>query len=207
MRPLILDPRVCDATRHTHIESQPRPLTIWLTGLSGAGKSTLADGAQVWLQGSGIRALRIDGDQLRAGLCEDLRFSAEDRHENVRRASQVARLLNEQGALVLVSMISPTAFDRQTAREIVGTERFMEVYVRADVEQCRARDPKGLYAKVQRGEIAQFTGISAPYEPPTAPDLTIDTTTAPATECIDKLVRMVRSRMQSQLRPQAEQVH
>lgn len=164
---------------------------MWLTGLSGAGKSTLADGAQRRLGKLGIHSLRIDGDQLRAGICQDLRFSAEDRHENVRRASHIAKLLNDQGALVLVSMISPTEFDRQSAREVVGAGRFHEIYVKADLEQCRARDPKGLYARVQRGEIAQFSGISAPYDPPQAPDLTIDTTAAGETRCIDTLVRFV----------------
>ncbi|WP_442873232.1 adenylyl-sulfate kinase [Cupriavidus sp. USMAA2-4] len=170
------------------------PLTVWLTGLSGAGKSTLADGAQRWLSRLGIRSLRIDGDQLRAGICQDLRFSAEDRHENVRRAAHIAKLINEQGLLVLVSMISPTELDRQTARSIVGADHFLEVYVRADLEQCRARDPKGLYARVQRGEIAQFTGISAPYEPPRTPDLTIDTTTADETYCASLLARLVLAR-------------
>ncbi|KDP87542.1 adenylylsulfate kinase [Cupriavidus sp. SK-3] len=207
MRPRTLELHTCDGARHTHITSEPRPLTIWLTGLSGAGKSTLADGAKLWLQGSGIRALRIDGDELRAGLCQDLRFSAEDRHENVRRAAQIARMLNDQGVLVLVSMISPSARDRQTAREIVGAERFMEVYVRADVEQCRARDPKGLYAQVKRGEIAQFTGISSPYEPPLAPDLIIDTSTATETACIDKLAQTVQRSQEYHRNPLAEHAH
>ncbi|MDF3838063.1 adenylyl-sulfate kinase [Cupriavidus basilensis] len=190
----ILAPHVSASPPHAPALDEQRPLTVWLTGLSGAGKSTLADGAQRSLSERGIRSLRIDGDQLRAGLCQDLRFSAEDRHENVRRAAQVARLLNDQEALVLVSMISPSGFDRQTAREIVGAGRFIEVYVRADLEQCRARDPKGLYARVERGEIAQFTGISAPYEPPQAPDLTIDTTTASEASCIDTLARLILGR-------------
>ncbi|WP_366941976.1 adenylyl-sulfate kinase [Cupriavidus basilensis] len=187
----IFAPHVSDIPPHPPALSGQRPLTVWLTGLSGAGKSTLADGTQRWLDELGIRSLRIDGDQLRAGLCQDLQFSSEDRHENVRRASHVAKLLNDQGSLVLVSMISPTAFDRKTAREIVGSDRFLEIYVRANLKECRARDPKGLYARVQRGEITQFTGISAPYEPPQAPDLTIDTTTASEAHCVGVLARLV----------------
>ncbi|WP_011296924.1 adenylyl-sulfate kinase [Cupriavidus necator] len=176
---------------------QARPLTIWLTGLSGAGKTTLAKETQHWLNATGIRALLIDGDQLRAGLCKDLRFSPEDRRENVRRAAHCSRLLNDQGFFVLASMISPTAADREHAREIIGHHRFLEVYVRADLEACKIRDPKGLYARVASGEISQFTGISAPYEPPQEPALTIDTTTSNISQSVRVLTELIQRRMQS----------
>lgn len=174
-----------------------RGLTVWLTGLSGAGKSTLADATQRQLLLSGVHALRVDGDQLRAGLCDDLQFSPDDRKENVRRAAQVARLLNDQGALAVVSLISPTEQDRLMAREIVGAPHFLEVYVRADVEACRRRDPKGLYARVARGEVRQFTGISAPYEPPSSPQLMIDTTITTVVQGTLMLTSLIEDALQS----------
>ncbi|ALD89770.1 adenylylsulfate kinase [Cupriavidus gilardii CR3] len=171
------------------------PITLWLTGLSGAGKTTLARNLQRWLYDRGITALRVDGDELRAGLTSDLGFSAEERHANVRRAAHMAKLLNDQGVLVLASLISPAARDREAAREIVGADRFAEVYVHADLERCRQRDPKGLYRKVASGDIAQFTGISAPYEPPVAPDLTVDTTTTKVEECVEVLAAFLDGRL------------
>jgi len=170
----------------------PRPLTVWLTGISGAGKSTLSIGTCDWLAENGIRTLRIDGDELRGGLCDDLGFAMEDRLENVRRAAQVARLFNDQGWPVLVSMISPLEGHRQLARDIVGSHRFIEVYVHADLECCRKRDPKGLYARVGRGEVRQFTGISSAYEPPRAPALTIDTTSDSVEDCVLRIGRHIR---------------
>lgn len=159
---------------------------LWLTGLSGSGKSTLAMGLMRRLFESGQQAYVLDGDTLRQGLNGDLGFSPQDRSENIRRTAEVARLFADAGFVAIVSLISPAAADRQRARQIVGNG-FREVYVRADLEICRARDPKQLYARATRGEIAQFTGVSAPYEAPTAPDLVIDTTTQDLERSLDTL--------------------
>ncbi len=162
--------------RHEREEvSGHRGGVLWLTGLSGAGKSTLAMGLQRRLFGRGRQVYVVDGDNLREGLNRDLGFSPAERSENIRRAAEVARLFAEAGFIVLVSLISPLAVDRQRARRLIG-EDFREIYVRADLAACRARDPKRLYARAEAGEIPEFTGVSAPYEAPTAPDLIVDTT-------------------------------
>lgn len=147
---------------------------VWLTGLSGAGKSTLSMGTQRRLFDDGWRVTVLDGDNLRKGLNKDLGFAQADRLENVRRVAEVAKLMAETGTVVLVSLISPTAEMRDLARSIVG-EGFNEVWVKADVATCAARDPKGLYAAARDGKIQQFTGVSAPFEAPAQPDLVLDT--------------------------------
>lgn len=147
---------------------------VWLTGLSGAGKSTLSMGTQRRLFDDGWRVAVLDGDNLRKGLNKDLGFAQTDRLENVRRVAEVAKLMAETGTVVLVSLISPTAEMRDLARAIVG-EGFNEVWVKADVATCAARDPKGLYAAARDGKIQQFTGVSAPFEAPAQPDLVLDT--------------------------------
>ncbi len=149
--------------------------TYWLTGLSGSGKSTLAKEVERRLIASGHACCLLDGDSVRYGLNRDLGFSPEDRRENIRRIAEVARLMNEAGLIVLTAFISPYREDRGMAKAIIGQEAFREVYVNTPLEACEARDPKGLYAKVRAGEIRQFTGIDAPYEPPETPDLTLNT--------------------------------
>lgn len=156
--------------------------TAWFTGLSGAGKSTLTQALAVRMSHYGLPTCIVDGDDLRLGLNRDLGFSLEDRSENVRRAAEVARLLNKQGVFVAVALISPLAEHRSVARRIVGDENFYEIYVKCDVRTCASRDVKGLYARALRGEIAEFTGISSPYDEPEAPDLRIDT----AVDCVSK---------------------
>lgn len=148
-----------------------RPLTVWLTGLSAAGKSTIAGITEQLLLDAGHAAYVLDGDNVRHGLNQDLGFSAHDRHENIRRIAEVAHLMNDAGLIVLTAFISPYRADRQRARDIIGSERFFEVYVATPLTVCEARDPKGLYRKARAGEIADFTGISAPYEPPEHPEL------------------------------------
>ncbi len=147
---------------------------LWLTGLSGAGKSTLAMAAQTALFSRGRQVAVLDGDNLRHGLNRDLGFSAEDRSENIRRLAEVAKLMTENGLIVIVSAISPLREHRDLARAIVGAG-YYEVHVQADLATCEGRDPKGLYKRARAGEIAQFTGISAPYEAPLQPALAIDT--------------------------------
>ena len=159
-----------------------RGVCVWLTGLSGAGKSSVADALERRLHARGVRTLVLDGDDLRHGLNRDLGFSPADRAENIRRTAETARLLVESGAVAIVSLISPLRADREAARALFAPEDFVEVFVDASVQVCAARDAKGLYAKALRGEIADFTGVSAPYEPPVAPELRLDTAAAPAVE-------------------------
>ena len=147
---------------------------LWFTGLSGAGKTTLAMGLEKRLFDRGWQVFTLDGDNLRHGLSADLGFAPEDRSENIRRAAEAAKLLSEVGVVVLATFISPMAKDRDMARTIIG-DKFHEVHVSADLETCEARDPKGLYARARRGDIPEFTGVSAPYEAPIDPQLTIDT--------------------------------
>ena len=150
-------------------------LVLWFTGLSGAGKSTIAMEVEAELIGLGFSAYVLDGDNLRHGLTAGLGFGEADRHENVRRVYETAALFCDAQVITLVSLISAYAEPRLAARERIGAGRFCEIYVKADVETCKSRDPKGLYAKAISGEIADFTGVSAPYEEPENPDIIIDT--------------------------------
>jgi bifunctional enzyme CysN/CysC len=149
--------------------------TIWLTGLSGSGKSAIAMELEQRLIEAGHACFVLDGDNIRHGLNRDLGFSPSDRKENIRRIAEVAKLFNDAGLFVITAFISPYREDRNAAREIIGSARFVEVYLSAGVDVCERRDPKGLYAKARAGQIAEFTGVSAPYEPPLTPELTIDT--------------------------------
>ena len=148
---------------------------IWLTGLSGSGKSTLAKSLEHALLNQGYTTCILDGDKLRQGLTSDLGFSSADRAENIRRIAEVATLFATAGSVCIVSVISPLAEHRNKARRIAAALPFYEVYISADIETCKKRDPKGLYKKALRGDIPEFTGISAPYEAPTNPDLTVNT--------------------------------
>lgn len=167
-----------------------RGAVIWLTGLSGAGKSTLAMALERALFAQGASVYVLDGDNVRAGLNSDLGFSAADRAENIRRIGEVAALFAEAGTIVITAFISPMKRDREIARK-AGGDRFHEVYVSADVETCEARDTKGLYKRARAGEISEFTGISAPYEPPDDAELTLDTAAATVDACVDELVAYV----------------
>ncbi|CAB3761932.1 adenylylsulfate kinase [Burkholderia sp. MSh2] len=161
---------------------------LWLTGLSGAGKTTLADALAVRLRERYARPVVLDGDRLRAGLNRDLGFTVQDRFENVRRIAEVAALSSESGALAIVAVLSPLAAMRDQARAIVGAA-FREVYVSTSLACCEARDPKGLYAKARLGVLPEFTGVSAPYEPPVRADLAIDTGNESIAKCVDTLMR------------------
>jgi adenylylsulfate kinase len=152
-----------------------RGLVVWLTGLSGSGKSTIAVAVEKQLNQLGKAVYRLDGDNIRHGLNSDLGFSAADRNENIRRIAEVSALFKDAGFIVLVCFISPYRTMRQFAREKAGPGGFIEVYVQADLETCRQRDPKGLYQKALKGEIPFFTGVSDPYEEPENPELVVDT--------------------------------
>jgi adenylyl-sulfate kinase len=165
--------KVTAAHRHRYFGHVPG--TIWLTGLSGAGKSTLAYELEKLLLERGHPSFVLDGDNVRHRLNRDLGFSTDDRRENIRRTAEVARLMNEAGLFVVTAFISPLREDRKAARDIIGAERFVEAHVSTCMTVCESRDPKGLYARARAGEIAHFTGVYAPYEPPENPDVTVDT--------------------------------
>jgi adenylyl-sulfate kinase len=162
-------PRRKDDTRNFE------PFVLWFTGLSASGKTTLAGLLQKELAKSGFRSFVLDGDRLRSGLCDDLGFSIQDRAENLRRAGEVARLLVEAGLVVIAAFISPYGADRERVRSRFGKDQFYEIFLECPIEICSQRDPKGLYGKAREGLIPNFTGVSDPYEPPSAPDLVIRT--------------------------------
>jgi bifunctional enzyme CysN/CysC len=167
---------------------------VWLTGLSGSGKTTIAREVERQLFERGCHTMLLDGDQLRHGLCRDLTFSPSDRAENIRRAGEVARLFFEQGCIVLCAFVSPYTEDRARARALLPAGRFLEVFVKASVDTCRRRDPKGLYARAGSGQVTHLTGVSAPYEEPVAPELTLDTESLSATEAAALILRELESR-------------
>lgn len=164
---------------------------VWLTGLSGAGKSTLAMELEKELLRIGYAGYVLDGDNVRGGINSNLGFSEEDRRENIRRVGEVAALFADAGLICIAAFISPYARDRATARAASGSGSFHEIYVKADLALCEARDPKGLYAKARRGELPEFTGISAPYEVPVSPDLVIDTAMLSLPQCLEGLVNYI----------------
>jgi bifunctional enzyme CysN/CysC len=167
------------------------PRVVWLTGLSGSGKSTIADQALVELFNRGMQVARLDGDDLRAGLCSDLGFSPEDRHENLRRAGHVAHLLYATGQIVLCTFISPYQADRDMIRSLFASGDFVEVYVRCDIDECKRRDPKGLYRRAIAEHIPDFTGISAPYEEPSHPELILDTARTSVEDSVRRLIALL----------------
>ena len=185
------------AQRHGH-----RGAVAWFTGLSGAGKSTITRQVEAQLHDRGYNVFVLAGDNLRLGLCGDLGFSPEDRSENLRRAAEVARLMLDAGLIVLCEFISPMEIDRREARRIVGDADFLEIFVHATVEECIARDPKGLYRRAIAGEIPDFTGISSPYEPPVNADLNLATGEVSIDSCADAVVRLILDHAQP-LRVQA----
>lgn len=160
---------------------------LWLTGLSASGKTTIAFELERLLFQKGWPVFVLDGDNVRHGLCGDLGFSAEDRCENIRRIGEVAKLFAESGCLVIVAFISPYREDRNRVRSIAG-DLFHEIYVATPLSTCEERDPKGLYAKARRGEIGSFTGISAPYEAPVAPELVLDTSELTIEQSVEQLL-------------------
>lgn len=165
---------------------------IWLTGLSGSGKSTIATAVERELFAAGHFVVLLDGDNVRTGLCGDLGFSLEDRKENIRRIAETAKLFVAAGAQVLCSFVSPTREIRAMARDIIGAEDFLEVFVNTPLEVCEARDVKGLYAKARAGEIKGFTGIDSPYEAPEAPFLDLKTAGQSVETSAGEVIRAIR---------------
>ncbi len=179
-----------DITRKLRAKQKGQtPKTIWMTGLSGAGKSTLINELEKRLFAQGKHTMVLDGDNVRMGLNKNLGFKEVDRIENIRRVSEVAKLMNDAGLIVLTSFISPFAQDRASAREVIGNENFIEIYVATSLEECEKRDVKGLYKKARSGQLPNFSGISSPYEPPKNPEITIDTAGQTVEESVDYLLK------------------
>jgi adenylylsulfate kinase len=175
-------------------EQRPKGFTIWMTGLSGSGKSTLAGLLKEKYENEYGRFVEIlDGDDVRKGLSKDLGLSKEDREEHARRVSYLAKVLSRNGVISIVALISPYKRSREQARELIGPDRFVEVYVKASLNACEKRDPKGLYVKARKGEITNMTGIQDPYEEPASPDFIIETEKYSPGECVDILTEGFRA--------------
>ena len=166
-------------------------LMVWFTGLSGSGKSTIAMGVERELHKRGILCRILDGDNIRVGINSNLGFSAEDRKENIRRIAEIGKLFVQTGIVTLACFVSPTNDIRRLVREIIGKDDYKEVFVSTPLEECERRDVKGLYARARRGEVKDFTGISAPFEIPENPALEIDTSRLSLEESVNRVVEMV----------------
>ncbi len=170
------------------------PLVIWLTGLSGSGKSTIANELEYQLVTKhSAHTYLLDGDNIRTGLNVGLDFSDEDRKENIRRIGEVAKLMHDAGLVVITAFISPFRSDRDMVRQLFAPGEFWEVFVSCPLEVCEQRDPKGLYVKALKGEIAQFTGINSPYEAPISPELIVESDLHPVDECVSSILAKMKS--------------
>lgn len=186
--------RMMNRADKEHLLGQ-KGIMVWLTGLSGSGKSTVAMGVERELHARGILCRILDGDNIRAGINSNLGFSAEDRNENIRRIAEVGKLFVQTGIVTLACFVSPTNDLRRMAREIVGNDDFMEVYVSTPLEECERRDVKGLYARARRGEVKEFTGISAPFEAPLHADVSLDTSVLTLEQSVETLTREIMKRV------------
>jgi adenylylsulfate kinase len=171
-----------------------RPSILWMTGLSGAGKSTIANRVEEALWRCGHHTMLLDGDNMRFGLNNDLAFTDADRVENIRRTAEVAKLMLEAGLIVICSLISPFRRERMLARQLVGADEFLEVFVDAPLDLCKQRDPKGLYARALAGQIPNFTGISSSYEPPEAPEIHLRTDMHDVDALAEQILDVLRRR-------------
>lgn len=168
--------------------NQHKSAVIWFTGLSGSGKSTISVELEKALFNHQIHTYRLDGDNVRHGLNRNLGFSPEDRKENIRRIGEVSKLMVDAGLITVTAFISPYKSDREAVRHLLETDDFIEVYTQCSLSECENRDPKGLYKKVRSGEIAKFTGVNAPYEAPTQPEITLDTETLSVEASVSKIM-------------------
>ena len=193
----MVEKKATNVTWHEHKVSREdrekllkqKGIVLWFTGLSGSGKSTIANEVAYKLHQMGKLAYVLDGDNIRHGLNKNLGFSPEDRNENIRRISEVAKLFADAGVITITAFISPYRKYRNFCRELLGPGRFIEIYTKASLETCEKRDPKGLYKKAREGIIKDFTGISAPYEEPENPELVIDTDRYPVEESVELVLK------------------
>ncbi|WP_204189328.1 adenylyl-sulfate kinase [Mammaliicoccus sciuri] len=169
-----------------------KSVVIWFTGLSGSGKSTISVALEKALFEQNITSYRLDGDNIRHGLNQNLGFSPEDRKENIRRIGEVGKLMVDAGVVTMTAFISPYEEDRNTVRDILEDGEFIEVYTKCSLDECESRDPKGLYKKARSGEIKEFTGINAPYEEPSNPEIIIDTENESVEESVEKIVAYLK---------------
>jgi len=180
-------------SEHSRKSQRPVGFTVWMTGLSGSGKSTLAAVLKQRFEDEYGRFVEtLDGDEIRKGLSRDLGLSREDREEHARRVSYLAKVLSRNGVISIVALISPYKVSRESAKETIGADRFVEVYIKASLDACEKRDPKGLYAKARKGEIKNMTGLQDPYEPPESPDVTIETEKGTPQESAEFLIRRLK---------------
>lgn len=168
-----------------------RSVMVWFTGLSGSGKSTIAIALERELHKRGLLCRILDGDNIRSGINNNLGFSAEDRVENIRRIAEVSKLFIDTGVITIAAFISPNNELREMASMIIGKDNFLEIYVNTPIEECERRDVKGLYAKARKGEIKDFTGVSAPFEAPEHPALSLDTSVLSLEESVNKLLELI----------------
>lgn len=168
-----------------------RSVMVWFTGLSGSGKSTIAIALERELHKRGLLCRILDGDNIRSGINNNLGFSAEDRVENIRRIAEVSKLFIDTGVITIAAFISPNNELREMAFTIIGKDNFLEIYVNTPIEECERRDVKGLYAKARKGEIKDFTGVSAPFEAPEHPALSLDTSVLSLEESVNKLLELI----------------
>ena len=174
--------------------NEHRSVVLWFTGLSGSGKSTLAHAVEEKLYQKGCRTFVLDGDNVRHGLNSNLDFSESGRTENIRRISEVSKLMLESGLIVMTAFISPFNKDRNEARKLISNDDFIEIYCKASLETCEARDVKGLYKRARAGEIKNYTGVDSPYEVPENPELTLDTDNETLNESVSKIYNFLKEK-------------
>jgi bifunctional enzyme CysN/CysC len=192
-----LFPQCFDTTRQDReVLKEQKGLAIWLTGLSGSGKSTLANALERSLYQAGKHTYVLDGDNIRHGLNKDLGFTDEDRVENIRRIAEVGKLMVDAGLIVITAFISPFLNDRKMARELIGENNFLEIYVSTPLSVCEQRDPKGLYKKARSGSVTHMTGISSPYEAPDQPDFVAQAGDQSIASILENLLPLVMSKTQ-----------
>lgn len=195
-------------SRHQMEElNQHKSFTIWLTGLSGSGKSSIAAKLDSWFYNEGIRSYVIDGDNTRIGINSDLSFSKDDRKENIRRVAEICKLFNEAGTIVIASFIAPFAEDREMAKIIIGAESFVETFIDASIETCKARDMKGLYKLAEDGKIKNFTGIDSPYDRPTNPAIHIHSDSESLDDSFMKIINHLISHKVVSVLPKVQLSH